>query len=134
MINVFTGSRRLEPHEEEFVRQEVELTCILGYDIYVGDCPTGVDAVVRQAVTEQQGETRMWIFEADWKTYGRSAGFWRNRAMLDAALDADDHVTVIGFPRLGGSDTQHCLKLAIDKGMALTVYPVHLIDPEDVGQ
>lgn len=50
------------------------------------------------------------VYEADWKTHGKSAGPIRNRQMLDE----EDPDIIIAFP--GGSGTAHMVKISKDAG------------------
>lgn len=47
----------------------------------VGDCPTGLDSMVREFLTPVE------VFRADWNTHGKSAGPLRNQAMVDSGAD-----------------------------------------------
>ena len=77
----------------------------------VGDCPTGLDAIVRELFL---GAHDMVI--ADWGTHGRAAGPIRNRKMLEKSrLDP-----LIAFS--GNRGTQNCIKTAL--GMGMTVLEV----------
>lgn len=49
--------------------------------LIIGDCPTGVDRIVREIADEMKWPYTM--FFADWKTYGKAAGPIRNRAMIE---------------------------------------------------
>lgn len=80
-------------------------------EIYVGDCPTGADALVREWAEDKQG-TDFSIFHADWKTHGKAAGPIRNRIMLD---DAGSDALVIAFP--GERGTRDCMMQALENGM-----------------
>lgn len=51
--------------------------------ILVGDCPTGVDRITRDFATDNHIPCT--VFEADWSTFGRSAGPKRNRQMVAGA-------------------------------------------------
>src|SRR5277367_3464711 len=79
-------------------------------EVYVGDCPTGVDLLVRGWC--QMNDVLFRMFEADWNKHRRAAGPIRNREMLQAAgTDA----LVIAFP--GGRGTADCTRQAKMLGM-----------------
>jgi hypothetical protein len=50
-----------------------------------GGCPTGADAIVDR-IAHKQGFTAE-VHKADWKQYGRRAGFVRNSEMVDLGAD-----------------------------------------------
>jgi len=49
--------------------------------IIVGDCPTGLDKIVKDLCIFHNFNIR--IFKADWDKYGKAAGPIRNREMFD---------------------------------------------------
>ena len=53
-------------------------------------------------------------FRADWKTYGKSAGFIRNREMLDYLKNYKDTMVVV-FP--GGNGTAHMKEISEKAGI-----------------
>lgn len=57
------------------------------------------------------------VFEPDWKRHGKSAGFKRNRDIIDAASH------VIAFPSKNGGGTQHSIKLAHESNKPCHVVP-----------
>lgn len=83
-------------------------------DIFVGDCPTGLDLLVRQWGTSTGCKLK--IFYADWNLHGKAAGPIRNREMLEAAGDA------LVFAFKGGRGTADCVRQAI--AMKFTVLQV----------
>jgi hypothetical protein len=79
------------------------------YDIFfkVGDCPTGLDKIVRDWCNTILGDEKWQVFYADWKTYGKAAGPIRNHAMVDSGADL-----VIAFPDDGSRGTKDCAEYA----------------------
>lgn len=75
-------------------------------EIHVGDCPTGLDAMVREVFVNAK------VHVADWKMHGKSAGPKRNKAMLEAA---GKHSILIAFP--GGAGTFNCIRTAKQMGI-----------------
>lgn len=98
--------------------------------IRVGDCPTGVDAMVRDWIKVNDLPHR--VYEADWDRYGKGAGPIRNRNMLlgingspstpeslPAIRRAD---LLLAFPQPGsypykGSGTWNCIGQAWELGI-----------------
>jgi hypothetical protein len=69
---------------------------------------TGADSLAGEwARSRGVKETRV---PADWQRFGRAAGFWRNRKMLEMQPDL-----VVAFP--GGKGTRHMLDLAEHEGV-----------------
>lgn len=56
-------------------------------------------------------------YPADWKRYGRRAGYVRNEEMLAAGPDL-----VVAFHRDGSRGTAHTIRLARDKGVEVVIY------------
>lgn len=78
--------------------------------IHVGDCPTGLDRMVRDAFVDAH------VHNADWGKYGKGAGPKRNGEMLKAA---GPHSLVIAFP--GGFGTFNCIRQAMKLGLNVMV-------------
>jgi YspA, cpYpsA-related SLOG family len=53
--------------------------------VFVGDCRTGADAIIREWCASRGVPCR--VFEADWSAFGRAAGPRRNLQMISAAID-----------------------------------------------
>lgn len=68
----------------------------------------GADRLAFQWATEN--DIKVSEFPADWEKFGKSAGFVRNRLMLEQETDC-----VIAFP--GGKGTQNMIKLALEAGI-----------------
>lgn len=87
-----------------------------GYDLRVGDCPTGLDAMVREHANGTE------VFDADWKTHGKAAGPIRNKAMLCHPGTKTPTVDLlIAFP--GGKGTADCVRQARELGIAVIEVP-----------
>lgn len=85
---------------------------------YVGDCPTGVDAVTRTVSSSGR------VFRADWDRHKRAAGPIRNGKMLEAALNDGEYVEVLAFPAPDSDGTWDCIRQAVKLGIKVTIYPV----------
>lgn len=103
---VCTGGR----HFENQNLAEGVLFTLKPEEVFVGDCPSGLDLIVREYCKIKN--IRLKIFTADWDSLGRSAGPTRNGHMLFAA---GDMALVIAFP--GGRGTADCVRQAKARGM-----------------
>lgn len=116
MILVFTGGRDFE--DDKLVQGVRQLAH--NVEVYVGDCPTGLDEAVRDFFPHAK------VFKADWARHGRSAGPIRNRFMLEsakrAAEVAHERIFLIAFP--GGKGTADCTRQAHELGI-----PVLKLEP-----
>lgn len=78
---------------------------------------TGADTNAHQWAKKRGLDTA--VFEANWQRYGKSAGYKRNKRMLEVALNiavCDDTLAgVIGFS--GGKGTQMMLAMAREAGV-----------------
>jgi len=85
--------------------------------VFVGDCPTGVDYMVRMWCAARAGpdDPGFTVYRADWNADGRAAGPLRNLVMLVAA---GKDALVLSFP--GGRGTAHCTRSARSLGMRVT--------------
>lgn len=81
--------------------------------IIVGDCPTGVDKIVKQFC--YMNDWPVVVYEADWNRHGRAAGPIRNRAMTLAEPDL-----CLAFPKGESRGTRNAIKTAKAAGI-LTV-------------
>lgn len=78
---------------------------------FVGDCPTGVDAIVLAVAEKHQFLCN--IFVADWEKHGRAAGPIRNGEMISR----NPHL-VYAFRNNGLSNgTDDCIKQAAEAGI-----------------
>lgn len=126
LILVITGTREpLSFAEQSTIWGAVGRT-VAGYrtwQVFVGDCPTGVDAWVFDALRRTKS-TKTRVFYADWRAYPKAAGPIRNRAMVDAAVDKardDAVVKVLAFPKGKSSGTRNCIGLARKAGLNIEV-------------
>jgi hypothetical protein len=83
--------------------------------IIVSGGARGVDTWAEQAA-RRRGMTVI-VFKADWKTFGKVAGFMRNREIIDAA----DSVTA--FWDLYSPGTKHSISTAREKGKPVVINP-----------
>jgi hypothetical protein len=83
-------------------------------DIHVGDCPSGVDAIVRDNFPFK-------LHVADWAKWGNSAGPKRNFELVKMSD------FLLAFPVPGGRGTQNAIGIALKKGI-----PVFLCDKKGI--
>lgn len=124
MIVAFTGGRSYENKAMvEFVLHLMNY-CTIGseverIEIRVGDCPTGLDSIVRDL-----WESAM-VYEADWSRHGKAAGPIRNREMLTEFRPDEDYVRhvdlLIAFP--GNAGTADCVRQARELGIPVLMVP-----------
>lgn len=74
-------------------------------EVFVGDCPTGVDHMVR--IWCEDVGLKPEVFRADWGAFGNYAGPKRNGEMLKAATTT---ALLIAFE--GGKGTSDCVRQA----------------------
>lgn len=56
--------------------------------LVVGDCPTGADRIATEYWNSADSlMLPIEVYEADWQTHGRRAGYLRNQAMVDSGVD-----------------------------------------------
>jgi len=63
-------------------------------------------------------------FPAEWKRYGRSAGYRRNEAMVAAAAQAPEGGAVIAVWNCASRGTKHTIDIARKRGVALFILHV----------
>lgn len=73
--------------------------------IIVGDCPTGVDVLVKRFCQANAIQHRVYV--ADWQRFGSKAGLIRNQAMVDT-----EPTLCLGFPYGTSAGTRHCMDRA----------------------
>ena len=116
-IYVFTGGRDFTDRRQ--VNSFLSLYISPEDVVMVGDCPTGLDAMIRDAIPSAQ------VFAADWRRFGRRAGPYRNckmcqsAAALASATSADAYC--VAFP--GGRGTASCVLQARRAGLRLCELP-----------
>lgn len=97
-----------------------------GLEFYVGDCPTGLDIMLRRLVAQAGYEPH--VYYAKWGQFGRKgrgdpAGNIRNREMVDTALAAmapGDTISLHAFhqaPLSSSKGTKDCAKYGVSKGI-----------------
>ena len=107
-----SGSReRLTLHDEQAIR--AELVKFVGVIIHVGDCPTGVDAFIREVWPKSIRKD----FCADWG-FGKRAGPERNGRMLNGVS------VLLAFPGPKSKGTLDAIKQAIANGIETHVFPI----------
>lgn len=85
-------------------------------NVLVGDCPTGVDEIIRRWFDIEINSPN--CYKADWDTHHKAAGPIRNKAMID---DADG---LIAFWDGKSKGTKNCIKCATDKGIPVLIISV----------
>ncbi len=110
---IVTGGRDYTDWE----RVHASIKCENPDFIVVGDA-SGADAFTRAYAQKHKIELK--VYNADWDTYGKSAGPKRNRKMLTENKDA----TVLAFK--GGKGTKNCVETALSLGM--TVVKIDYVD------
>lgn len=109
---VFSGGRDFK--DAFVVRHILAAYATDSAQIFVGDCPTGLDAIVRTLRPDAR------VFCADWSAHGRAAGPLRNRDMCAAAAAAGNAV-LFAFP--GGRGTADCVRQARKLGLFVVQLP-----------
>lgn len=97
----------------ETLYRELRVRTVWAFDrllVVVGDCPTGVDAITREAV--KTWGLHVEVHEAHWKRLGRAAGPERNGRMVAAGA-----IRLLAFP--GGNGTADCVRQARSKGITV---------------
>lgn len=80
-----------------------------------GACPTGADAIVD--VIAQDLGCQVERHPADWKTFGKSAGFRRNKEMVDLGA-----AYTLAFIKNGSRGASHTAGLSEDAGILTARY------------
>jgi hypothetical protein len=94
------GSRRKDTTEYlELVKTQFNLIFEKGDTIVSGGCPQGADRFAEIIAKEQNIPIKLYL--AEWKKYGRSAGFQRNGLI---AADADILIACVANDRTGGTE------------------------------
>ena len=112
------GSRRRDT-QEDFVKVEDMFFFIYdpeGDSIVSGGCPKGADNFAEQIAKEHGIPIKIWY--ANWKRYGKGAGFVRNG---DIAKDSDVLIACVAPDRTGGTEDtiKKFLKLRTEKCLFL---------------
>ena len=113
---VVTGGRDWE----DAARVESTLFSVLAdrEDVAVGDCPSGVDLIVRCWCAEVAVACR--VFWADWDRYGNRAGPLRNLQMVREARPR----LVLAFWDGKSRGTQNCIREAVLAGVSVRIVPM----------
>lgn len=101
-IVAITGGRDHRVTNEEAAHLTSLLSQLDGNVIAVGDCPTGVDAWIRDWA--QAGDMEYYVFAAIWTMFKKAAGPIRNAEMMEYAD------CLIAFP--GDRGTASCIREA----------------------
>ncbi len=120
MIVAFTGGR--DYRDRALVKCIMDLVqcCTTAepfVELRVGDCPTGLDAIVASF------PYKVVVYRAAWDKHGKAAGPIRNAAMLNTKSDAlNSNVDLlVAFP--GGRGTADCVCQARALGIAVLEVP-----------
>jgi hypothetical protein len=84
----------------------------IGEDVLMinGDCPQGADAIAKEIWLKHNLPIE--LYPADWGTYGKRAGFIRNKQMVDLKPDI-----CFAFIKDGSKGASMTAKLAEDAGI-----------------
>lgn len=110
---LFTGSRHWT--DEDRVRRVLGRIALWTTDsrnpptAIVGDCPTGLDAILTRLWREMLPDYPIEVFRADWDGYGKAAGPLRNQAMVASGIDRCYAFRVDG---VGSRGTDSCVRMA----------------------
>ena len=88
-----------------------------GYDLIVGDCPTGVDKIAFDLWETNKHRTNkqlnIEVYKADWKLQGKRAGIIRNQKMVNEG----NPDLCIAFILNNSRGATHCSEYATHKGV-----------------
>jgi len=105
MITIIAGSRNITNYTTVYEAIK-ESGWMHDIEKVVSGRAKGVDSLGEQWAREHIGENNIMMFPADWKTYGKSAGYVRNQEM---ALAADSLIAVWNMKSKG---TMHMIDIA----------------------
>lgn len=108
---LITGSRDWE--NRGLIKKELNLIATLwvkDVTLISGHCPTGADKICEE-IAKELGWT-IELYPADWKQYGKSAGFIRNRQMVNQGADI-----CLAFIRNGSRGASGTAKIAEAAGI-----------------
>jgi hypothetical protein len=111
----FPRRKRRAATERQYVEGALENALTPRAIVVVGDCPTGVDAIVRDYARKHNRDLE--VFCADWKRHGRKAGPIRNGEMVRATVAEGGAVRCLAFP--GGNGTSDCIRQAKAAGVSV---------------
>ena len=105
------GGRNFEDKEFVFDKLDMLDGKLDGIDVVINGGAKGADTLAARWARRQGID--VYTFEAEWETYGRSAGAIRNKQMLTEGKPD----LVIAFP--GGKGTRNMIKQAKRKGITV---------------
>lgn len=120
-VAIFTGSRRLSPdtHIDRSLLKHEGAS-------FVGCCPTGLDAIIRQKMDSVSGYGDLHVIKARWDAEGRSAGPKRNSRMVKAAAALAEALGVElvchAWPVGESRGTRDCMRKAEAAGARVVVH------------
>lgn len=88
-----------------------------GTRVNVGDCPQGLDKLVRHHVDRRRHEVH--VYEAQWLTLGKKAGPLRNRRMLVDSASSTLYAFVDDLNAKGSPGTHSCMQIATAMGIQI---------------
>jgi len=119
MIIGIVGSRRRDTEEDKKLIENKLLEYIEKYpDVTIcsGHCPKGGDRFAEELAEKYKLKTI--IYPADWKKYGRGAGFMRN---TDIVKTSDKLIACVASDRTGGTEdtVKKFIKMKLGRGLSL---------------
>jgi len=117
-VALFTGSRNMPMDASNFAKVYALVSRMLAQRaaVLVGDCPTGLDALVRRAgdTYDEQIAVGVRVFRAQWHLLGKRAGPIRNQAMVDKALllAGPQPFECHAYPMGESRGTRGCMRMA----------------------
>lgn len=117
MIIGIVGSRRRDTEKDKLLVEQNLLEYIKQYgDVTIcsGHCPKGADRFAEELAEKYKLKTI--IYPADWKKYGRGAGFIRN---TDIAKTSDKLIACVTPDRTGGTEdtVEKFIKMKLGRGL-----------------
>lgn len=119
---IIAGSREFNDYEiaEKAISEAFRNIDIIGtIRIVSGHC-RGVD-ILGERYAEKYG-LKLSVFPADWKRYGRRAGYIRNSEMADFASGDDSNADLIAFWDGRSRGTKMMIDIANKKGIRVHVF------------
>lgn len=115
MVIIVAGSRSItdEAFVADLILTNVKDICV-GNPLIISGGAAGVDSFAKKVCNTYNIPFQE--YPADWKTYGKRAGYIRNEEM---AKDADMLIAIWDGKSKG---TRHMINIALDKGLDVYVY------------